>query len=117
MRKKYPVLLIEIKDPKTKKVLDSYYESEKPIEYDTTPILSGKEAYIAMLHFVDDYFKGNYQEKVGEVLTRMQFDGYGDTVYEEFWELWERIVKGILKEKIKKQRKLKRNKLDSCKKV
>ena len=73
-----------------------YNEQKEKIKYSKKKVLSGYQAYIAMIKFMTDYIATDPGEDIGEYLTRMMFDG-DDTHYSICWEMWEKTVNEILK--------------------
>ena len=79
-------------------------EQEGEIEYSKEKILSGKEAYCAMLEFFSQYLLIFKDENAAECRTRMLFDE-DDTHYCICFELWEKIVIDMLEKKDKDNKK------------
>ena len=72
---------------------------KKEAVYSEELILDGFTAFIAMKKWMDIYFKDNYDTVLGELLGNIHFIEGGCVDRFECWELWEKVVADVLKEK------------------
>jgi len=91
--------IVKTKSPHSDDMISGYH-SDEGVTYNNEKILSGVESYKAMLEFLHKYmFPHIKDDEFLFRLSNMIFNAYNETFYDEPWEIWEKVVNDILKDR------------------